>query len=103
MFQQINEGIVIKVKVIPKASRSEIAGWENEELKIRLAAVPDKGQANAELIRFLAEWLGIGKCKKAAIMTHGIGQYTTDGNKRGGKPERIFSENTDEDTWHDCN
>lgn len=61
MFQQINDGIVIKVKVVPKASRSEIAGWENEELKIRLAAVPDKGQANAELIRFLAEWLGISK------------------------------------------
>lgn len=61
MFQQINEGIIVKVKVIPKASRSEIAGWENDELKIRLAAVPDKGQANAELIRFLAEFLGIGK------------------------------------------
>jgi uncharacterized protein (TIGR00251 family) len=61
MFQQINEGVVIKVKVIPKASRSELVGWENDELKIRVAAVPDKGQANIELIRFLAEFLGIGK------------------------------------------
>lgn len=61
MFQQANQGIMLKVKVIPKASRSEIVGWEEEELKIRLAAVPDKGQANAELIRFLADLLNIGK------------------------------------------
>lgn len=61
MFQQTNQGIVLKVKVIPKSSRSEIVGWEGEELKIRLAAVPDKGQANAELIRFLANLLKIGK------------------------------------------
>ncbi|CUI17451.1 UPF0235 domain-containing protein [Candidatus Protochlamydia naegleriophila] len=61
MFQQTNQGIVLKVKVIPKASRSQIAGWEGEELKVRLAAVPDKGQANAELVRFLADLLDIGK------------------------------------------
>ncbi|WP_068466750.1 DUF167 domain-containing protein [Candidatus Protochlamydia phocaeensis] len=61
MFQQTNRGIILKVKVIPKASRSEIVGWEGEELKIRLAAVPDKGEANAELIRMFAGFLGIGK------------------------------------------
>lgn len=61
MFQQINDGIVVKVKVIPKASRSAIVGWENDELKIRLAAVPEKGAANTELIRFLAALLGIAK------------------------------------------
>lgn len=61
MFQEINEGIIFKVKVIPKASRSEIVGWENDELKVRLAAIPDKGKANEELIRLLASVLDIGK------------------------------------------
>lgn len=61
MFQQTNQGIIVKVKVIPKAFRSEVVGWENDELKIRLAAVPDKGEANAELVRFLASLLKIGK------------------------------------------
>jgi uncharacterized protein (TIGR00251 family) len=63
MFQQTNEGICFKVKVVPKASCHEIVGWESEELKIRLAAVPEKGEANGELIRFLAHQLGIGKSK----------------------------------------
>ncbi|MBS0622360.1 MAG: DUF167 domain-containing protein [Verrucomicrobia bacterium] len=44
----------IQIKVVPKASRSEIAGWEGEKLKVRIAAVPEKGRANAELIRLLS-------------------------------------------------
>ena len=51
----------IAIKVLPKASRSEIVGWENEELKIRLRAVPEKGEANRALIVFLAEQLDIAK------------------------------------------
>lgn len=60
-MQQTNQGVQLNVKVIPKASRTEIVGWENGELKIRLAAVPDKGAANTELVRFLADFLGIAK------------------------------------------
>lgn len=59
----MDEGVFLKVKVIPKASKSEIKGWENDELVIRLAAVPEKGEANDELIRYLAKVLGIGKSK----------------------------------------
>ncbi|MBA2369808.1 MAG: DUF167 domain-containing protein [Candidatus Protochlamydia sp.] len=44
---------VLKIKVISKAACTEIVGWVNGELKIRLAAVPAKGEANAELVRFL--------------------------------------------------
>lgn len=63
MFQQTNQGICIKIKVIPKASRSELVDWESDELKIRLAAVPEKGEANTELLRYLANFFGIGKSK----------------------------------------
>jgi uncharacterized protein len=61
MLQQTDKGILINIKVIPNASRSEIVGVENEELKVRLAAVPDKGEANDELIRFMAKFLSVGK------------------------------------------
>ena len=61
MFQQTNQGICFKVKVIPKASRSELVGWEKDELKVRLAALPEKGEANAELIRYLAHLLKLAK------------------------------------------
>lgn len=67
MFQQTNQGISFKVKVIPNSSRSEIVGWENEELKVRLAAIPEKGKANNELIRFLADILALSKSKVQLI------------------------------------
>lgn len=63
MFQITKQGICFKVKVIPKSSRSQIVGWEQDELKVRLAAVPEKGEANTELIRVLAEALEVGKSK----------------------------------------
>jgi uncharacterized protein (TIGR00251 family) len=50
-----NEGIPLAIKVIPKAHRNEILGWESDELKVRLKAVPEKGKANDALLRFLAE------------------------------------------------
>ncbi len=61
MFQQINEDVIIKIKVIPKASCNEIVEWEGDVLKIRLKAVPEKGKANAELIKFLAAFFHLAK------------------------------------------
>jgi len=54
-------GELINVKVIPKASKSEVIGLENDVLRVRLKAVPEKGEANEELIRLLAEYYGIPK------------------------------------------
>jgi uncharacterized protein (TIGR00251 family) len=63
MFQQTSKGILFNIKVVLKASQTEFVGWENDELKIRLAANPEKGEANKELIHFLARLLKIGKSK----------------------------------------
>jgi uncharacterized protein len=49
------EGLVLPVKVIPRAAKNAIVGWENEELKVRLNAIPEKGGANKALINFLAK------------------------------------------------
>lgn len=47
--------MIISVKVVPKASRTEDAGVMSDGTrKIRLAAVPENGKANEELRRFLA-------------------------------------------------
>lgn len=49
--------MVIKVKVTPNAPKNQIVGWLNNTLKIKIAAPPQKGKANKELINFLAkEW-----------------------------------------------
>lgn len=47
-------GAAISVHVQPKASRSECVGIHGDALKIRVAAPPADGAANAELCRFLA-------------------------------------------------
>ena len=43
------------VRIVPRASRSEIAGEYNGALRIRIAAPPVEGAANRELIRLLAK------------------------------------------------
>lgn len=45
---------------MPGASKSLVAGWLGEELKIRIAAPPEKAKANSAVLRLLATELGIG-------------------------------------------
>lgn len=52
---------VITVKVVPKAGKSEVVGYEGENLKVRLNAVPEKGEANKELIKVLAKHFNVAK------------------------------------------
>jgi uncharacterized protein (TIGR00251 family) len=47
-------GIVIDVRVIPRAARSAIAGVRGDALLVRLNAPPVDGAANVELIALLA-------------------------------------------------
>lgn len=46
--------IVFTVRVVPRASRSGVAGEHDGALRVRVAAPPVDGAANEELIRFLA-------------------------------------------------
>ena len=50
---------LLRVKVSPGAANSEIMGWSEQTLRIRVQAPPEKGKANKELRRFLAKTLGI--------------------------------------------
>ena len=49
----------LKVKAVPGASRSEIIGRLGEALKVRVAAPPEGGKANREILEMLAEKLGL--------------------------------------------
>jgi uncharacterized protein (TIGR00251 family) len=57
------DDVVLALHVQPGAKRTEVAGIHGEgvaaRLKIRLAAPPVEGKANAELSRFLASAFGI--------------------------------------------
>ena len=57
-IQKHIRGRLLTVKVIPKAARTELAGTNTSGmLRIRLKAVPEKGEANKELLRFLSKAL----------------------------------------------
>ncbi len=54
-------GWLIAVHAQPGAKKSEVAGLHGEALKIRVAAPAVEGRANAALIAYLSETLGIPK------------------------------------------
>lgn len=56
-----NESISFGVRVQPRASRSEVAGELDGALKVRLAAPPVDGEANEELVRFLAKLFAVSR------------------------------------------
>lgn len=45
----------------PGAKRTEVAGLHGDAIKIRVHAPPVEGRANDELIRFLAEQIGVAR------------------------------------------
>jgi len=54
------DGVVtFQVRVVPRASRSEIAGEHEGVLRVRVAAPPVDGAANEELVRLLARELKV--------------------------------------------
>jgi uncharacterized protein (TIGR00251 family) len=59
--QAVNGGVMLIVRVLPRASRNQVVGVEQGAIKIKLTAPPVEGAANAALIEFVAGWLGVRK------------------------------------------
>ena len=67
--RELEDGLEIMIHAQPRASRSEVVGLHGDALKVRLAAPPVDGAANAELIRVMAKVLGVPK--SSVEVTHG--------------------------------
>ena len=53
--------IFLAIKALPGASKTEFAGIKDGRLRVKIAAAPEDGRANASLAAFLAGVLGCSK------------------------------------------
>jgi uncharacterized protein (TIGR00251 family) len=60
-MKSVPGGVTLAVRVTPRARKNEIVGVAGEAIKVKLAAPPVEGAANAALCAFLAEQLGVRK------------------------------------------
>jgi uncharacterized protein (TIGR00251 family) len=60
-------GVELELLVQPRASRTKVAGVHDGRLKVQLAAPPVDGEANAALVEFLADALGVRKAEVTLV------------------------------------
>lgn len=63
-------GLRLAVQIQPNAKQGGVVGVFDDALKLRLQAQPIEGKANAALVTFLAQALGVPR--SAVSITHGL-------------------------------
>jgi uncharacterized protein len=66
-FTPTKDGILLNLRVSPGAKRTSIEGPYGAALKLKVAAPPVGGKANAEVERFLAKVLGLPRSDVAVV------------------------------------
>jgi hypothetical protein len=61
VIETTSDGVVITVRVIPRAARSGLAGTRGDAILVRLQAPPVEGAANEALVEVLAGALQVPK------------------------------------------
>lgn len=61
MLSEAPDGVLLAVRVVPGARKSELIGEAAGRLRVRLQAPPVEGKANKELLKLLARELGLRK------------------------------------------
>jgi hypothetical protein len=82
-FSEKDGSLSFQVRVVPRASRSEIVGEHNGALRVRIAAHPLDGAANKELVQILARAFKVSRSavditaghrsKIKQVTVHGVG------------------------------
>ncbi len=62
--------LILRLQIQTRANRDGFAGIVGDCLKVRIAAAPVDGEANARLISFLAQQFGTAKTKVELLQGH---------------------------------
>ena len=63
--------MLVGVRVMPSAARTEIRGIYGDRLKVAVSAPPEAGKANARLVQALAGWLDLRTDQVTVHTGHG--------------------------------
>ena len=85
-----NGRLTFTVRVVPRASRSEIVGEHEGALRVRIAAPPVNGAANEELVKLLAREFEVSR--NAIEITSGHSSKTKRVSITGGNPRILNGE-----------
>jgi uncharacterized protein (TIGR00251 family) len=66
-YREDSGGVTFSVRVVPRASRSEVVGLHDGALRVRVAAPPVAGAANQELVKFLSKRLKVPRASLILI------------------------------------
>lgn len=69
-YSEKDGALSFKVRVVPRASRSEISGGHDGALRVRIAAPPVDGAANDELVRTLARAFDVSRSNVEIVAGH---------------------------------
>jgi uncharacterized protein (TIGR00251 family) len=64
------ETVSIAVRVQPNAARSEVVGFTDDVLALRVAAPPVQGKANRALVELLSRSLGVSRGRIDIVKGH---------------------------------
>jgi len=53
-----SEGVIVRVRVVPGASRTEVKGRYGDTIKIRVSAPPEGGRANRAVVDLFERLIG---------------------------------------------
>ncbi len=67
MIETHADGLLLQVHVKPKSSRNRLIGVHGDRLKIAVTSAPEKGKANAAVLEFLSEQLGLKRSQVSLV------------------------------------
>ena len=83
--------VLLSLHVQPGAKRTGAAGEHGGALRIRLAAPPVDGRANAELVRFLADAFGVPQRQVTIVRGEASRQKSVRIDAPAARPDRVWS------------
>lgn len=87
MIDDIASGCRLRLHVVPRASRTCLAGIHDGRLKLQVAAPPVDGEANQAIVRWLAKALAVRR--EAVTLTSGASGRRKTVEVRGLSAEQV--------------